>query len=93
MYKLPATTAGTLESPTTFVIDRDGTLKRRYVGPTQWDAPAALDHFRNLTEGTPWERAGLRGEGPRSASRAELAAFAIQGAQRVLDSPHVLRLE
>ncbi len=41
----------TLDFPTTFVIDRDGILRRRYVGPTQWDTPAALDHFRQLTKG------------------------------------------
>jgi peroxiredoxin len=48
-----------LEFPTTFVIDRDGILRSRYVGPTQWDDPAALDHFRNLTEG---DREGHQGE-------------------------------
>jgi len=51
-----ATAYGTLDFPTTFVIDRDGILKRRYVGPTQWDTPAALDHFRKLTEGNPLGR-------------------------------------
>jgi peroxiredoxin len=42
---------GTLAFPTTFVIDRDGILRRRYVGPTQWDAPSALEYFRKLMEG------------------------------------------
>lgn len=34
--------------PETFVIGRDGTLLRTFVGPAQWDTPEALDYFRSL---------------------------------------------
>lgn len=37
--------------PETFVIDRDGVLLESYVGPAEWDVPAALDHFRGLLRG------------------------------------------
>jgi len=41
--------------PETFVIDRTGRLVKQYVGPAEWDTPAALAHFRELlgNEGTP----------------------------------------
>jgi peroxiredoxin len=34
--------------PTTFVIDRKGRLRERYLGVAEWDRPEALDHFRGL---------------------------------------------
>jgi peroxiredoxin len=34
--------------PETFVIDPKGVLVEIYVGPTEWDTPSALDHFRGL---------------------------------------------
>jgi len=34
--------------PETFVLDRRGVLLRHYVGPAEWDTPAALAHFREL---------------------------------------------
>ncbi len=34
--------------PETFVIDRSGVLRESYVGPAEWDTPAALAHFRTL---------------------------------------------
>jgi peroxiredoxin len=39
--------------PTTFVIDRAGRLRERYLGIAEWDRPEALDHFRGfLSEST-----------------------------------------
>ena len=34
--------------PETFVIDRDGTVLRTFVGPAEWDTPDALAYFRGL---------------------------------------------
>jgi cytochrome c biogenesis protein CcmG, thiol:disulfide interchange protein DsbE len=34
--------------PETFVIDGAGVIREVFVGPAQWDTPAALDHFRGL---------------------------------------------
>ena len=34
--------------PETFVIDPAGVLNEIYVGPTEWDTPGAVDHFRRL---------------------------------------------
>ncbi len=34
--------------PETFVIGRDGTLLRTFVGPAEWDTPEALGYFRGL---------------------------------------------
>jgi len=34
--------------PETFVVSREGTLLRRFVGPAQWDTPEALGYFRSL---------------------------------------------
>jgi cytochrome c biogenesis protein CcmG, thiol:disulfide interchange protein DsbE len=34
--------------PQTFVIDGAGVIREVFVGPVQWDTPAALDHFRGL---------------------------------------------
>jgi peroxiredoxin len=34
--------------PETFVIGRDGTLLRIFVGPAEWDTPEALGYFRGL---------------------------------------------
>jgi len=36
----------TVEFPTTYLIDADGVVRERYVGPVEWDAPAALAHLR-----------------------------------------------
>jgi peroxiredoxin len=36
----------TQDFPTTFVIDHEGILRARYIGPARWDAPGALEHFR-----------------------------------------------
>jgi peroxiredoxin len=34
--------------PETFVIDAAGVLKEQYVGPSEWDTPEAIAHFRGL---------------------------------------------
>jgi thiol-disulfide isomerase/thioredoxin len=34
--------------PETFLIDGAGVIREIFVGPVQWDTPAALDHFRGL---------------------------------------------
>jgi thiol-disulfide isomerase/thioredoxin len=34
--------------PETFVVGRDGTLLRTFVGPAEWDTPEALGYFRGL---------------------------------------------
>jgi hypothetical protein len=34
--------------PETFVIDAAGVLKEQYVGPSEWDTPEAIEHFRQL---------------------------------------------
>jgi peroxiredoxin len=34
--------------PSTFVIDGAGVIREVFLGPVQWDTPAALDHFRGL---------------------------------------------
>jgi len=37
--------------PETFVVDAQGVLREHYVGPSEWDTPEALDHFRRLLRG------------------------------------------
>ena len=34
--------------PATFVIDGAGIVREVFLGPVQWDTPAAVDHFRGL---------------------------------------------
>lgn len=34
--------------PETFLIDADGTLISRFIGPKDWDSPTYLDHIRSL---------------------------------------------
>jgi peroxiredoxin len=34
--------------PESFVVDRDGTLLRTFVGPAEWDTPEAIAYFRGL---------------------------------------------
>jgi len=38
--------------PETFVIDGAGVIREVFVGPAEWDTPAALDHFRGLLGGS-----------------------------------------
>jgi peroxiredoxin len=34
--------------PESFLVDRDGTLVARYIGPRDWDAPAYVERIRRL---------------------------------------------
>ena len=34
--------------PSTFVVDGAGVIREVFLGPVQWDTPAAVDHFRGL---------------------------------------------
>jgi len=36
--------------PESYLIDREGVLVARYIGPREWDAPAYLDRIRRLLE-------------------------------------------
>jgi peroxiredoxin len=36
--------------PESYLIDREGVLIARYIGPRQWDAPAYVDRIRRLLE-------------------------------------------
>jgi len=36
--------------PESYLIDRDGVLVARYIGPRDWDSPAYLDRIRRLLE-------------------------------------------
>jgi len=37
--------------PESFVVDRDGLIKKKVAGPTEWDAPANLELIRRLLDG------------------------------------------
>ena len=37
--------------PESFLIDRDGTILARYIGPRDWDSAIYLDHIRNVIAG------------------------------------------
>jgi cytochrome c biogenesis protein CcmG/thiol:disulfide interchange protein DsbE len=34
--------------PETYVIDRSGVIRRKFIGPQQWDGPELLDYFNKL---------------------------------------------
>ena len=36
--------------PESYLVDRDGVLVARYIGPREWDAPAYVDRIRRLLE-------------------------------------------
>ncbi len=36
--------------PLSYIVDRDGNIIRRAIGPREWDSEAALNLFRNLME-------------------------------------------
>lgn len=46
-----ANTWGTFRYPETYVVGRDGVVKRKVFGPADWDAPQAIEYFRGLLEG------------------------------------------
>jgi thiol-disulfide isomerase/thioredoxin len=43
----------TMGVPESLLIDRDGRIVERYVGPREWDAPAYMDRIRALISGEP----------------------------------------
>ena len=42
----------TFRFPESFLIDREGTIVERYIGPKEWDAPAYEDRIRRLLQGS-----------------------------------------
>ena len=58
----------TVEFPTTYLIDADGIVRERYVGPVEWDAPAALAHLRGRLEAARASPAGAVGVPPPDAA-------------------------
>jgi len=40
----------TFAFPETLLVDRDGVILERYVGPREWDAPAYIERVRRLLE-------------------------------------------
>jgi peroxiredoxin len=41
----------TFRFPETFLIDREGVIVERYVGPKDWDAPAYVERLQRLLDG------------------------------------------
>jgi cytochrome c biogenesis protein CcmG, thiol:disulfide interchange protein DsbE len=44
----PTAAYNTTGYPETFVVDPQGMLVDKYIGPAEWATPAAIDHFREL---------------------------------------------
>jgi peroxiredoxin len=44
----PSTAYRTTGYPETFVLDPQGVLLDKYIGPAEWATPEAIDHFREL---------------------------------------------
>jgi len=36
--------------PESFIIDKDGIIVEKVIGPRDWDTPGAIRYFRNLIE-------------------------------------------
>jgi peroxiredoxin len=43
-----ATTYGTAGWPETYVIDRQGVMRRKFVGPVNWDSPEVMQFLSKL---------------------------------------------
>jgi peroxiredoxin len=43
----------TYRFPETFLVDREGVIVERYIGPKDWDSPAYLARVQRLLDGTP----------------------------------------
>ncbi|HUB06947.1 MAG TPA: redoxin domain-containing protein [Myxococcales bacterium] len=41
---------GTVKYPESYVIDRDGRVIAKFVGPREWDEPAAIGYFESLVD-------------------------------------------
>ncbi len=39
--------------PETFIIDRDGRIVQRFIGPEEWDTPQSYSYFENLLAAPP----------------------------------------
>ena len=50
-----AITYRTTGVPESFIVDREGTLVRKIIGPIDWVTPDAISFFRDLIEGQPSE--------------------------------------
>ena len=43
-----ATTYGTAGWPETYVIDRQGVMRRKFIGPVDWNSPEVIDFLSKL---------------------------------------------
>jgi len=48
----------TFAFPESLLVDRDGTILERYVGPRDWDAPAYFDRIHRLLDAAPGDAPG-----------------------------------
>ncbi|MFQ5663590.1 MAG: TlpA family protein disulfide reductase [Terriglobia bacterium] len=48
-----STLYGTFMYPETYIIDREGRLARKIIGPLEWDAPQVVDFLSGLLESSP----------------------------------------
>jgi cytochrome c biogenesis protein CcmG, thiol:disulfide interchange protein DsbE len=39
---------GTFAYPETFLIDKDGKIQRKFIGPVEWTSPEMMEYFRKL---------------------------------------------
>jgi len=39
---------GTDKFPETYIIDRDGVLRRKFIGPVEWTSPEIMDYLAKL---------------------------------------------
>ncbi|MEW6777382.1 MAG: redoxin domain-containing protein [Bdellovibrionota bacterium] len=39
---------GTFKYPETYIVGRDGVVKKKLFGPAEWDSPQAIEYFREL---------------------------------------------
>lgn len=39
---------GTFQFPETYVIDRGGVIRRKFIGPQDWNSPDIVDYFSKL---------------------------------------------
>ncbi len=44
---------GTLKFPETYIIDRSGVVRRKFIGPVDWNQPDILDYLTKLSAATP----------------------------------------
>lgn len=44
---------GTSKFPETYIIDRSGVVRRKFIGPVDWNQPDILDYLTKLSAATP----------------------------------------